>query len=442
MMHFNHVNSVAACNTFDSGDNVDSKSHTSCLISRIEENRNSTFILPPVVYIDLREYDFVIDRVRKFFCQKSAVERFFAMNGYSVKKINLILGQYNRLNVLQNTTITSLDALMVDGCGTWSLEDSIHLCATLNEMKPRLLCVRNSNWTFMDKATIAVIVQHLDTFILEKCCLKNQHVLSILRKEQNITLKSLQMCNCGIEIDREIAEAISRLPDDIQLDLSRNKLTKMDPTLLPEVLICMPKNKRINMTRWRIAIDVDIVKALSKMPELKSLKASFNKLIPKAAQEFSMSQLQQLYLSDCGIIDTVCVSLMISLSKNCPLLEILNLSGNNLTSDKWCPHVQMKQLRKLNLSICGLSDTVCMSLMISLSKHCPLLEVLDLSVNNLSSSGLWKMVYLIKRMKNLSKLILYSNPCSCDEKCKEKVEEALQKSDQLLIIWTGFKYRE
>ena len=96
------------------------------------------------------------------------------------------------------------------------------------------------------------------------------------------------------------------------------------------------------------------------MPQLKSQKGSFNTLTPEAAREFSMSQLQELELSRCGINDTVCVSLMIRLSKHCPLLEVLKLSGNSLTSDEWCRHIQMKKLSKLDLSECGIDDTVCL----------------------------------------------------------------------------------
>ena len=225
----------------------------------------------------------------------------------------------------------------------------------------------------------------------------------------------------------------------------------MDPRLLQ-----MPEYEEIDMTEWEITLSKDIVKTLSKNPQLKSLKASDNKLTQEAAGEFSMSQLQKLHLSRCGIDDTVCVSLMISLSKNsplleelnisynclisdkwcdfvqmkklreinlskcgtsdalwvslmsslskqCPLLEELNMSYNNLTSDEWCHHVQMKQLRKLDLSQCGINDTVCVSLMISLSKHCPLLEILILDGNFLSSNDWCQHV----QMEQLRKLYLY-----------------------------------
>ena len=216
------------------------------------------------------------------------------------------------------------------------------------------------------------------------------------------TLKSLSISNCGIKIDTKIAEAVSQQPDNIQLNLSGNRLTKMNPGLLPGVLLHMPKEKEIGMSGWGITIDVDIVRALSKMPQLKSLKASCNKLTPEAASEFSLSQLQELNLFRCGINDTVCMLLMIRLSKHCPLLEVLDLDYNYLTSDWWCHHVQMKQLRKLYLSKCGINDIVCVSLMISLSKHCPLLEVLKLDDNKLTSDEWCHHV----QMKKLRKLYL------------------------------------
>ena len=67
-----------------------------------------------------------------------------------------------------------------------------------------------------------------------------------------------------------------------------------------------------------------MVKALSNMPRLKSPHALNNEQTPESASKLTMSKLQQLDLSYCGINDTVCVSLVISLSKHCPLLEVLN----------------------------------------------------------------------------------------------------------------------
>ena len=437
---------------WDSDDQVNPRERTSFLISVLEGNETLKFPLPAVIDIDFREHSVYRQSV---FC------RFFNMDGQGVRKINLTLKVGNRLNVLQNTTINSLDELHIEKdwrFKSWSREDNEALHRVIKKMKPGLLSIKHCEWKLMEEATISVILQHVHTLILEKSDLEQEHLLSILKREHH--LKSLKVKDSAIRIDVEVIEAMSklssnikldvkketglynfgsernfgngeitlihkspsmksmhmskliidtgiaegvpRLPEHIQLDLSGNKLTKMDPYLLPRVMLHMPEEEEIDMTGWRIDIDVDIVKALSSMPQLKSLKASNNKLTPEAVREFSMSELQQLDLSGCGINATVCVSLMICLSKHCPLLEVLHLDGNSLKSEEWCPHVQMKQLRELYLSKCGINDTVCKSLMISLSKHCPLLEVLNLGGNKLTSDEWCHHV----KMKKLRKLYL------------------------------------
>ena len=452
---------------WDTGKRVNSKSCTSFLISMLEGTETLKFPLPAVIDIDFRYNSF----------KKPALERFFSMDGNGVRKIYLILDQTNRLNVLQNTTVDSLDELNIANdwwCKSMSKEGNKEMHGVIKKMKPGLLSITNCEWKSMDESTVGVILQHVNTLILENCDLGQEHLLSILRAEHHLkvlkvtdrgvkidgevieavgkltsdinlymfgqmitlkhkadsikslsirnngvslkidtevaeavsrlpghtqidlsgnqvksksacitlihkagTIKSLRLCKCGLQIDTEIGEAVTRLPDGIQLDLSGNKLTKMDPRLLPGVLIHMPQAAEIDMTGWEITIDADIVKALSKMPQLKLLKVSDKKLTPDTAIQH-LEHLQQPELSNCGINDTICVALMTSLSKHCPLLEVLNLGGNKLTSDEWCHHVKMKKLRKLYLSRCTINDTVCVSLMISLSKHCPLLEVLNL----------------------------------------------------------------
>ena len=573
---------------------------TSFLISMLEGIETLKFPLPAVIDIGLRFTSF----------KKLTLERFFAMDGQGVRKINLTVRKNTKLNMLQNTTITSLDELKIcledrhwesdlfsseeknedpvfsDSWFTRSREDNEDLCRVMNKVKPGLL--HCDGWT-MDQATIDVILHHVHTLILKDCFLEQKHVLSMLKSGHD--LKDLTVIDSSVVMDRDVIEAVSklpsdielcirsdrsyqygegcitlmhkpdgmkslsiyvqdidteiaeavsrlpadiqldfvlcdthiytetavalsRLPDDIQYDLSSKYLCQIDQRLIPGVLLHMPKKEFIDMIEYHNTIDADIVKALSKMPELKSLSAFCDDLTEAAAREFSMSQLQalqlidtgesdcdvsdnvsvslmislskhcpmlgqldlsvvflrsdawchhvqmkqlrNLYLYNCGIDDTVCESLMKSLSKHCPLLEVLYLHNedededepeyfsfqfyskyiNNLTSDAWCHHVKMKQLFVLNLSDCGIDNTVCVSLMNSLSKHCPLLERLYLEYNNVLSSGVWKTVDHIKQMKNLRLLNLYRNPCVWDEKCMEEIKEALQESNPELQVIT------
>ena len=299
---------------WDSYDKVNPRNRTSFLISMLEGNETLKFSLPAVIDINLNTS-----------FKKPALERFFDMDGQGVKKIKLTLGQNNRVNVLQNTSINSLDELhIVLRYSNWpytsSEEYNKDLCRVMKKMKPGLLCIRNCEWDSIKKTTIDVILQYVHTLILEECGLKQEHLLSMLRAQHHLQvfkvndkviridgklmevvsklssdikldlnkglgynphgeiilihkspiMKSLNLH--GIEIDREIAEAVSRLPDDILLDLSGNKLTKMDPRLLPGVVLHMPEDEEINIGGWYITINEDIVNALSNMPQLKYLR--------------------------------------------------------------------------------------------------------------------------------------------------------------------------
>ena len=466
----------------------------------LEETETLKFPLPAVIDIDLTYTSF----------KKSALERFFSMDGKRVRKICLTPGQNNMLNVLQNTTIVSVDELNIANdrwSKAWSREVNEDLCKVIMKMKPRLLSIElhlNSEQSGLGKELLLSILRtgyhlkvlkvngwfvgidgevidavsklssnielvtqgeritliHKSTTIkclsFRRCDIDTEIAEAVSRlpdhkqldlscnrirdKSACITLinkaasmKCLNICNCGIQIDTEIAEAVSRLPDDIQLDLS-NKLTKMDPRLLPGVLLHMSEDKEIDMTECGVTIDVNIVKALSKMPQINSLNASNNIFTPEAAQEFSMSHLQQLYLSKCDVSDKACVPLMISLSKHCPMVEILKLEGNNMISDEWCHHVQMKQLRELYLSSCGINDAVCVSLMTSLSKHCPLLGVLDLS-RNILTSDVW--CHHIQ-MKQLTELNL-SRCGTCDTVCVSLMKNLSKHCPLLEVFYLGDK---
>ena len=185
------------------------------------------------------------------------------------------------------------------------------------------------------------------------------------------TMKSLHihdcMSNCGIEIDTGVAEAVSRLPDHTELDLSGNYITKMKPYLLSRMLLSMTKQEKIDIDEWGITVDEDIVRALSKLSKLQTLIINAmllinNKLTPRASSELPHT-----------------VSSM--------------------------PHLQI-----LHLDVCNISNDVMVTLTYSLYKHCPLLKELSLSYNHLSS-GVWEVMEHIQQMKNLRELWLFGNPC-------------------------------
>ena len=203
------------------------------------------------------------------------------------------------------------------------------------------------------------------------------------------TMKSLSICYCGIKIDTEIAEAVSRLPDHTQLDLSGNDITKMKPYLLSRILLYMTKQEKIDIDGWGITVDEDIVRALSKISKLQTLIINYynnnNKLTSRSSYELPHT-----------------VSFM--------------------------PHLQV-----LLLADCDISNDVIVALTDSLYKHCPLLEELSLGYNHLSS-GVWEVVEHIQQMKNLRWLWLYGNPCVKDDKQRVEIETTLDRSNPGLYV--------
>ena len=512
----------------------------------LKGNKTLTYPLPAVVDIDLREFDFISHRFKKFFKflyrQKSTLENFFDMDGTGVKKLILILGEYNRMNLLQNMTTDSVNELSIDYCNTWSKEDNEELRGVMKKMKPGLLSITNCKRKLMDKDTTAVILQHVHTLILEKCDLDNEHLLIILKTRhqlkiltvnksgvkidgnvieavsklssdikldiagKEITLihrsdgiRSISITNCGIQIDTEIAEAVSRLPDDIQLDLSGNQVTDKSAciTLIHKAATMKSLNIHDCMSNCGINIDREIAEAVSRLPDLTQLDLSGNQVTDKSAcitLIHKAATMKTLSICNCGIqIDTEIAEAVSRL----PDHKQLDLSGNDITKmepyllsrilpymtkqekidiQRWgitvdedivralskltklqtliinyysndnkltsraaseLPHTvsSMPHLRVLWLDNCGIGNDVMVALTDSLYKHCPLLLELSLRHNHLSSQkSVWEVLKHIQQMKNLRWLGLWGNPCMKDDKQRDKIGTTLQRSNPGLDV--------
>ena len=534
--------------SWDSDDNVDPKSRTSFLISMLKGNKTLTFPLPAVVEIDLREFDFISHRFRKFFKflfrEKSTLEKFFDMDGTAVKKLSLILGEYNRMNILQNTATDSVNELFINYCNTWSKKDNEDLCGAMKKMKPGLLSITNSDWRLMGEASIAVILQHVHTLILEKCYLDNEHLLIILKTKHQLkvltvnvsrakidgsvieavsklssdikvyisgkeitlkhkasTMKSLSICNCGIKIDTEIAEAVSRLPDHTELDLSGNHVRGKAAciTLVRKAVTMKSLNIHNCMFNCGIQIDKKIARAVSRLPDHTQLDLSGNQVTDKSAcitlthkaatmkslnihncmfncgiqidteiaeavsrlpdhtqldlsendlrkmETYLLSRIllymtnqKQIDIRQWGItVDENIVRALAKLSKLQTLIINYFSSNNKLTSmaSFELPHTvsSMCHLEVLGLSYCDISNDVMVALTDSLYKHCPLLEHLSLCYNHLLS-GVLEVLKDIREMKNLKWLELCGNPCVKDDKQRDKIKKILHKSNPGLTV--------
>ena len=268
--------------TWESNNDVDPKSRTSFLIAMLKDNKKITFPLPAILDIDLQVYDLVSRRIRNFlkslFGQKSTLERFLIMDGRGVKKISIGVGQYNRLNLLLTNSFTSMEELLINYKNTSSEDDPKHLSKVITTNKPRLISITNCVDSLFKKDLItnAILTQHVHTVILKKCQISKENCLLFLQRGHH--LKSLIMQECGIEIDAEIAKAVCDLPDETNVDLSGNKIDKMDKKLLISFIYKIRKQKQIDLGGANIDIDSDIAKAVCDLPGETEVDLSGNKV--------------------------------------------------------------------------------------------------------------------------------------------------------------------
>ena len=118
------------------------------------------------------------------------------------------------------------------------------------------------------------------------------------------------MSKCGIKIDTEIAESVSRLPDDIQLDLSGNKVTDKSAciALIHKAVTMKSLNIHNCMYKCVIQIDREIAEAVSRLPVDTQLDLSGNQVTDKSScitLIHKAATMKSLNICNCGInIDT------------------------------------------------------------------------------------------------------------------------------------------
>ena len=264
-------------------DNVDPKSRTSFLIAMLKDNKKLTFPLPAVLDIDLQNYDSVTSRIMNFikslFGQKSTLDRFINMDGRGVKKINIGVGQYNRLSLLLNNSFTSLEELLISYRKTWSKDDPTHISEFITKNIPSLISITSCAYSLFNKDLITkvILTERVHTVTLKKCQISKENCLLILQRGHH--LKNLIMQECGIEIDAEIARAVCGLPDETKIDLSGNKIIKMSTKLLASLIVKINTQKQIDLSGLNIDIDIEIAKAVCDLPGETQIDLSGNKIV-------------------------------------------------------------------------------------------------------------------------------------------------------------------
>ena len=483
--------------TWASNDDVDPKSRTSFLITMLKDNNSLTFPLPAILDIDLQDNDSFSKRFMNFFWslfgQKSTLELFLNMDARGVKKLNIHVGQYNRLSLFLNNLFTSLEELLVNYRETWSNDDPKHLTQLITTNKPKLISITGSVFSLFNKDLITkvILTPQVHTVILKKCQISKDNCLLILQKGQH--LKALVIQDCGIQIDADTAKAVGDLPDEIQVDLSGNKIHEMDTKIISSLIYRIRIQKEIDLSGLNINIDREIVKCISQLPEdvqidlsdnkitdeslivsiikqstklksvtLRNCGIKINKQIAEAVSELNddtkldlsgneitkmeagllgkvlkyMKELEEINI--CGWRMIIYVDIIKALS-NMTSLTSLNISHNLLTlsackclvqSARLLPHLQ-----DLRIGNCGISNDECVNLVYNLSLQCSKLELLYLYNNNLSS-GVSQVLDDVRKMKNLRRLWLFGNPCTKDSNQSEEIKNRLKKTNPRLKVWT------
>ena len=353
--------------SWTSDDDISPKDRVSFLITMLKENKSLEFPLPETIHINLKEYESFMGGLNQailhLFNRKTTIERFFSMDSRGLKYVKLAVGKSNRLQLIKTVNFEELE---VDFENTFSKDDEKQI---INIIK------------YNNKLCILNMLNLTDPLTL----LEHKEFIQIITSSINL---NVHLGHIGhLTIDTNIATVISQIPDNIDIDLSGNEITKMKAGLLRKVLKYMKKQEEINIYDWGITIDVDIVKALSNMVDLKELWLSGNTLTPSTCKCLSQSvrslpQLEYLYLGRCDISNDDCVDLVSSLSKHCPRLRKLYLNDNHL------------------------------------------------------SSGYSQVVNDVSKMNNLMVLGLCGNPCMKYGKKREEIENRLKISNPQLTVYT------
>ena len=298
--------------SWSSKDEINPKDRISFLLTIMKENKSITFPLPKEIDINVREYEKTsgwFQKMLKKIGRKSTLEKFLCFENRGVEKIALLLGKEHRLELLKNFKNSQLQEVSINFQRKCIEQDPIHLISLIqtNEM---LKCLSLEKLLTLDllhvckhSEFISCLVKsnHLKIIKISKCEIDMNTELADAFKHfpshvkldisgNRITnqfgckdlinaahLASLIMQDCGITIDTEIAEAISQLPEQANLDLSGNTVTKMDSSLLCHVIPVI-SNKKIDLSGLGVVIDENVAQALCSLDKDVEADISDNKI--------------------------------------------------------------------------------------------------------------------------------------------------------------------
>ena len=305
-----------------SEDDISPKDRTSLLISMLKENRSLVFPLPNEIDINVSEYEANIGWFQKFlqfFGRKNTLDQFFEFDNRGVQKIAIVLGETFRLELMSKFRKSSLIECVINFQKKVSVDDQIHLKALIESNKKLgiISLTKLESQGVLDLFRNRILMSSLETS-------KHLSIIKIIQSELEIDSsiyeairhvpnhigldlsgnsfsgksvckamiynaaerKSLTMQDCGIIIDTKLADAVSQLPEQANLDLSGNTITKMDSSLLCHV-IPVVRNKKIDLSGLGVVIDSKVAEAICSLPIQAGIDISDNTITQMDVNLFS-----------------------------------------------------------------------------------------------------------------------------------------------------------
>ncbi|XP_041446078.1 protein NLRC5-like isoform X1 [Xenopus laevis] len=202
------------------------------------------------------------------------------------------------------------------------------------------------------------------------------------------------------------------------LSLSCNPIKDVGAKMLSGVLPSMKNLRTINLSQTNIGPlgALTVAKALGSCGSVEELLLAVNTFGDEAAEQLAvmlpvMHSLKVLNLQSCSLGVNGGSAFMMALA-SCQQIEDICLSGNIFGDTcllEFARSLQhFTQLRKINLKLCEISDSVFCSLAVGFG-GCKNLEEIILSWNSIGDSGAFSLAKALKGMRRLKKLDLERN---------------------------------
>jgi hypothetical protein len=212
---------------------------------------------------------------------------------------------------------------------------------------------------------------------LEELILNHSHeiLFNRLKLKNPIRLKRLSLLNCSLKNLSPLTKLLTggKMPDLEVLDLTNNKFQ----------LETLRLDKNINLKELKLdtcgLTDISILpEILSKIPKLELLNFGSNYNIQWHTFQLKKPiYLKSLSLDSCHMTDLTHLAKILN-DGNMPLLEVLNLGGNDIELSTFELKNEISSLKHLYLNGCHLKNISPLNMIL---KKMPNLEKLDLSNN-------------------------------------------------------------